>query len=93
MPAAGGRKAGYMDGSTVRKTRLLRKAELYPDGANSPTMHYEYRCFCKKGLIIEEDVIGFDDHFITIECDECLEKYHPFIDVSFKKRKWVVYEK
>ena len=47
MPAAGGRKAGYMDGSTVRKTRLLRKAELYPDGANSPTMHYEYRCFCK----------------------------------------------
>ena len=80
-----------MEEKIVKKTKLLKEEELYPDGANSPTIHREYRCFCKKGLIIEENTIGFSDHFITIECEKCLKKYEPFIDEC--GYDWLVYKK
>ena len=55
-----------MDGITVKKTKLLLEEKRYPDGANSPTIYKEYECFCGKGKIIEERVVGFNDHYIDI---------------------------
>lgn len=80
-----------MDGIRVKKTKLLKVEEKYPKGANSPTIHKEYVCFCGKGKIIEEDVIGFNDHFIDIKCRHCLKEYHDFIDIYIND--WMVYKK
>ena len=74
-----------------RKTKLIKEEATYPDGANSPTIVKTYKCFCKKGFIIEERVVGFNDHFATLECEECEKKYHSFL--SFYGDTWVVDEK
>ena len=80
-----------MDYDIVKKTKLLLEENRYPDGANSPTIYREYKCFCGKDIITEERVVGFNDHFITIECEKCLLKYHDFIDLY--GNKWKVYKK
>ena len=54
---------------------LLVEEERYPNGANSPTIHKEYRCPCGCGKIIEERVPGFDDWYAWIDCTACKEKY------------------
>ena len=73
----------------VKKTKKIKTYEEYPDGANVPHIHTEYKCFCKKGKIIETNVPGFE-FFITLECEKCEEKYHPFIDQCGRK-EWIVY--
>ena len=78
-----------MDYKFIKKTAPILEEEIYPDGANSPTIHKEYVCFCGKGKIIEERVVGFNDHYITLECSECEKKYHSFIDSS--GNDWKVY--
>ena len=65
------------------KTKLIK--------ANPPTLAKTYQCFCKKGFIIEERVIGFNDHFATLECEECEKKYHSFLD--FYGDTWIADEK
>ena len=72
-----------------RVTKLLEEKDTYPDGANSPTHVKVYRCFCKKGKIIEERVLGFNDHYAYFECDACDEKY-AYID--FAGNDWIVDE-
>ena len=54
---------------------LLASEERYPNGANSPTVHKEYRCPCGLGKIIEERVVGFGDWYARIDCSGCKEKY------------------
>ncbi len=49
--------------------------ERYPNNANSPTQHLEYKCPCGKGKIIYEHVVGFGDFSAWIECKECDKKY------------------
>ena len=75
----------------VEKTKMLSRKDKYPKGANYPTVITKYKCFCGRGRIIEEDVRGFNDHFITIKCRRCLKKYQSFIDIC--GNKWKVYEK
>ena len=48
-------------------------------------------CFCGKGKIIEERVVGFNDHYIDIICKNCLRKYHDFIDLC--GNDWKIYKK
>lgn len=65
----------------IEKIPLIERTEQYPDGANSPTVVTRYRCPCGKGELVEENTIGFNDHFVTLECKQCLKKYHPFVDI------------
>ncbi|MBE6629403.1 MAG: hypothetical protein E7624_00955 [Ruminococcaceae bacterium] len=57
--------------------KLILFENRYPSGANSPTAHYEYECPCKKGKIIYEAVLGFDDRYAFFECEKC-EKIYDF---------------
>ena len=59
----------------------LEEKEEYPNGANSPTIITSYSCPCKNGEIVEYKTIGFGDHFVTLECKECLKRYHASIDI------------
>lgn len=54
---------------------LLMSEERYPNGANVPTIHKEYRCPCGCGRIIEERVPGFGDWYAWIDCALCKGKY------------------
>ena len=66
----------------IKDLRLIDTAKEYPNGANSPTLVTRYVCPCGKGEIVERNTVGFNDHFVTLKCDECLKTYHPFIDIS-----------
>ena len=67
-----------MDKVYIKIPKLIKEEETYPDGANSPTYVKTYKCMCGKGVIEEERVAGFNDHYITLECENCEMKYHPF---------------
>lgn len=58
-----------------QNAKVLKKVDLYPDGANSPTTHIEYECPCGEGRIIEERVVGFGDYYAFIKCRKCKKKY------------------
>lgn len=58
-----------------RNAKVLLDEDRYPDGANSPTRHIEYRCPCGKGKIIDERVVGFHDYYAWIECKNCEKRY------------------
>ena len=64
----------------IDKPKAISRETTYPDGANSPTYIIKYKCMCGEGLIEEERVPGFGDHFITLTCKKCLRKYHSIID-------------
>lgn len=59
-----------------RNARKLRSVDLYPESANSLTRHTEYECPCGKGKIVYERVIGFNDYYAMIECEECNKRYN-----------------
>ena len=80
-------KVSYISKTT---TKLLNEKESYPKGANSPTLIKTYECFCKKGKIIEERVIGFNDHFAYFKCRTCSRKYSY---LEFSGNDWAAYEK
>jgi len=65
----------------ISSLRRIKQRTTYPQGANSPTIITKYVCLCKWGRIVEENTIGFDDHFVTLTCRRCLKQYHPFIDI------------
>ncbi len=54
---------------------VLLDEDRYPNGANSPTRHIEYRCPCGKGKVIEERVVGFGDYIAWLACRRCNKKY------------------
>ena len=66
----------------ISKLKKISTVDKYPDGANSSTIVTRYECLCGKGEIIEENTIGFNDHFVSLECKSCEKKYRPFIDIS-----------
>ena len=72
-----------METRNIKRSSLefIESRDHYPDGANSPTVVTRYKCPCKEGEIVEENTIGFNDHFVTLECEKCEKKYHPFIDM------------
>ena len=53
----------------------IGQTKEYPEGANHPTTHTEYKCACGKGKIIFERVVGFDDYYAFFKCPECEKKY------------------
>lgn len=69
-----------MDIKIADLTKLGEKEE-YPNGANSLTIITSYSCPCGNGEIVEYNTIGFDDRFVSLECKECLKKYHSSIDI------------
>lgn len=52
------------------------------------TERYEYECPCGEGKIIEEhdNIPGFRDHNVFIDCEKCMEKYS--LDISKGTRAW-----
>ena len=55
--------------------KVILDEDGYPDGANCPTRHIEYRCPCGKGKIINERIMGFGENYAWIECKKCAKKY------------------
>lgn len=78
-----------LDSKIVKKTKLINSKKEYPDNANHPTIINTYECFCGKGTIEEEIVSGFNDRFISLECEHCEKKYQSFID--YYGNDWKVY--
>lgn len=74
----------------MRTKKIYSSEEDHPGwGAGSGTVErYEYECLCGKGKIIEEhdNIPGFRDHSVTIDCDSCSEVYE--IDESKGTRGW-----
>lgn len=63
-------------------------------GAGSgDTERYEYECACGKGKIIEDhdNIPGFRDHTVFLNCDNCEEKYK--LDTSKGVRNWELVNK
>ena len=76
------------------KTIFSRKDNHYDYGVGSgDTERYEYECPCKKGKIIEEhdNIPGFREHDVWIECSDCAQKY--IVDKSKGVRGWELVEK
>lgn len=78
------------------KTKLIysNQEEHSGYGAGSgDTERYEYECACGKGKIIEEhdNIPGFRDHSVYINCDECNEIYD--LDTSSGVRGWELKKK
>ena len=65
----------------ISSFKVLSVNDTYPDGANSATIIKTYECLCGKGKIVEENTPGFNDHFVTLECKECLKKYRSYVDI------------
>ena len=80
-----------MRSETVKKTKRIEKENDFPYGANSPTEHLAFKCFCGKGKIVEEHVWGFNDHIVTLECKECLKEYSSYM--GFSGNDWIRYKK
>lgn len=78
------------------KTKLISSSieeqQNYGAGEGTTERH-EYECPCGKGKIIEEhdNIPGFREHNVWIECQECLQKYK--IDESAGTRNWIIKEK
>lgn len=79
----------------------MRTKQIYSSVVNHPgfgagdgdTERYEYECPCGKGKIIEEhdNIPGFGDHDVYIQCDECSKKYK--LDISKGVRSWELVKK
>lgn len=73
------------------RTKLIysNKEDHIGYGAGSgDTERYEYECPCGTGKIIEEhdNIPGFRDHDVYIDCDTCNQKYR--LDTSKGVRAW-----
>lgn len=65
----------------VKSLTLISKKDVYPGTANSPTVVTKYKCLCGEGKIIEENTVGFGDHFVSLECKNCLKKYSSYVRI------------
>lgn len=80
-----------MDYKYIKIPKKIKEEKVYPDDANCPTYITTYECLCGNGIIVEVNVRGFGDHFITIKCNKCLEQYHSFVDIVGSQ--WKIYIK
>jgi hypothetical protein len=62
----------YNDSNAIK----LKSTNAYPNGANSATEVSVYKCPCKKGRIVYENVRGFDDRYAYFQCKTCESKYY-----------------
>lgn len=79
----------------MRTERIYASEESHNGyGAGSgDTELYIYKCLCGKGRIVEEhdNIPGFRDHDVYIDCDECSKKY--VLDTSHGIRNWQLNKK
>lgn len=78
----------------------MRNKLIYSNQENHPgygagegdTERYEYLCPCGKGRVIEEhdNIPGFRDHDVWLQCPECSKKYR--LDTSGGVRGWKLVE-
>ena len=73
------------------RTTLISSSQSYHSGygaGGGDTEVYEYKCPCGKGTICEEhdNIPGFREHDVYINCDKCREKYQ--LDTSRGVRNW-----
>lgn len=78
----------------------MRTKLIYSNQENHPgygagegdTERYEYLCPCGKGRVIEEhdNIPGFRDHDVWLQCPECSKKYR--LDTSGGVRGWKLVE-
>ncbi len=70
-----------------------REENLGYGAGSGDTERYEYECPCGKGKIIEEhdNIPGFRDHDVWIECRECQKNYK--LDISKGVRQWELIQK
>ena len=61
----------YNDSNAIK----VKNEDVYPNGANSPTEVTTYKCPCKKGFIVYENVRGFGDRYAYFKCKACEKKY------------------
>ena len=56
--------------------------------SGSDEEEYIYECPCGKGTIVEyhDNTVGFRDHGVWINCEDCKTKY--IIDITNGVRKW-----
>ncbi len=65
----------YNENLNDSNAKLLSTKELYPDGANAPTVVYTYECPCKNSTLEYVTVPGFNDRYLQINCERCKEMY------------------
>jgi len=90
------RKKRWFDSIFRKERKKVEKKLIYSNqephsgyGAGSgDTEVYHYECPCGKGKIVEEhdNIPGFRDHAVYIECAECSKKYQ--LDTSGGVRNW-----
>ena len=78
----------------------MRTKKIYSNQENHPgygagegdTERCEYLCPCGKGRVIEEhdNIPGFRDHDVWLQCSECSKKYR--LDTSGGVRGWTLVE-
>lgn len=71
---------------------LIEEHSGYGAGAGD-TERLEYKCPCGKGKIIEEhdNIPGFREHDVWLQCEECRKKYD--LDTSKGVRTWELIQK
>lgn len=78
------------------KTKLIsseiREHSGYGSGSGD-TERFVYECICGKGKIIEENdnIPGFRDYFVYIDCENCNKYYE--LDTSKGTRNWKLIKK
>lgn len=63
----------------MRTERIYSSQEYHPGygAGDGDTERYEYLCPCGKGKIVEEhdNIPGFREHDVWLQCPECAKKY------------------
>ncbi len=79
----------------MRTKEIMRTVQNHVEyGAGSGNVErLEFECPCGKGKIIEEhdNIPGFRDHDVYIDCDLCNQKY--YVDKSKGVKNWELVEK
>ena len=79
----------------MRTELIYSSTEDHPGyGAGSgDTERIKYKCPCGKGKVVEEhdNIPGFREHDVWIQCEECSKKYR--LDTSKGVRGWEIVEK
>lgn len=81
------------------RTKLISSNQEYHPGCGIPELgsgdkeRYIFECPCGKGTITEshDNIPGFSDHIVWLNCDECKKKYK--LDTSNGVRRWELIEK
>lgn len=74
----------------MRKKLIYSRVEPNSGYGGGSTERYEYECPCGNGKIIEEhdNIPGYREHNVFIQCEKCKQKYD--IDRSYGVRNWEI---